>query len=72
MCSVRLIINEPETANINTSGWSCHGPIGITPNQRLLPIASYPAAMAMTITSNSELGIGVLNSISASWIILIV
>jgi hypothetical protein len=59
ICNVRLIIKEPDTANSNTRGWNCPGPMSVTPNQSLFPIAPFTAAMAMSITSNNELGIGV-------------
>jgi hypothetical protein len=58
MCSVRLIMSEPETANINTRGWSYHGPMWVISNQRWLPMAPFAAALATMMTSSSEPGGG--------------
>ena len=59
MRRVLLIISEPDSANISTSGWNCHGPSLTIPNQMSSPIAPCQAATASTTTSAKLVGIGV-------------
>jgi hypothetical protein len=59
MRSVRLIINDPDSAHSSTSGCNCHGPSCQTPSHKALPARCSHTATASTPTSTTLVGIGV-------------
>lgn len=56
---MRLIISDPDTAKISTSGCSVNPPTSTLPNHRCSRTSPIQAARASKATSTMEVGIGV-------------